>query len=346
MEQTSRTQLSFVVLASLLIGGGIISVIAANWYLIPDSVKLLADYGLLALTAFGANWCYIHKKDLAFEGFIVAFSILILATIGLDAQVFHLSGKPYMAGLLWTVLAMGPITYCRMQLGPHMIIGAFIGSLLWLLLDSPATRVLFEQNLSALGLTIPLAIGMMTLMSRTQLGEVAFTRAFRQWIVYSGVLALYLTEYIPYINYRHENHTRWEAFALGWILVVVTAFLVNMDLHYKKIQKYLLWTGLGLFTVAMHLPLLLAPRAVTAVFTICTCIVFSFYMATQKQWRGFNFLFAIVVLRFFGLFIEALGGLAMTGAGLIGAGVMILGGMWMWRKGMPAFRTWVEEQIK
>ena len=44
---------SFMILGAVIIGLGIISLIAANWSEIPDSVKLGSDFALLTLLAGG-----------------------------------------------------------------------------------------------------------------------------------------------------------------------------------------------------------------------------------------------------------------------------------------------------
>ncbi len=85
---------SFVILGVAVISVGLISLIAANWEFIPDSIKLLGDFLILAGTGTAI---YYFRDRLLFYALSVFYSLFILASIGLISQVFHTSGQLYEA---------------------------------------------------------------------------------------------------------------------------------------------------------------------------------------------------------------------------------------------------------
>jgi hypothetical protein len=90
---------------------GIILLIAANWDGISDAVKLGGFLVLLAGTHGVAFW--LTKSGLPYERTAASFHFigagLVLAGIGLVAQIYHLNGRPPNAFLLW-LAAILPLT--------------------------------------------------------------------------------------------------------------------------------------------------------------------------------------------------------------------------------------------
>jgi uncharacterized membrane protein len=91
-------------LGGLLLGGGLISFVAANWEEIPTTAKVaLLLTTLLALHSVG-YWLWHHKgwtrlgHALVFTG-----SLVFGANIGLMAQIFHVSGEWYGAFGAWAL---------------------------------------------------------------------------------------------------------------------------------------------------------------------------------------------------------------------------------------------------
>jgi len=79
-------------LGSVSVGAGIISVVAANWDVIPAGVKLFCGVALLCASLLGARAVVLPWLRTALLTLYVG---LVLANIGLVAQVYHLSGAPW-----------------------------------------------------------------------------------------------------------------------------------------------------------------------------------------------------------------------------------------------------------
>ena len=98
LRHESTRLLSSVIftIGGLLLGGGLISFVAANWEVIPTPIKLaLLVSALLGLHAIGF-WLW-HSKNWRQLGHALIFCgcLVFGANIGLVAQIFHISGNWY-----------------------------------------------------------------------------------------------------------------------------------------------------------------------------------------------------------------------------------------------------------
>ena len=96
------------VLGVLLIGGGVISLVAYNWEAIPDALKLLLVGGMMVgAHVVGFRWWKLNKNRprlghaLAFLG-----TLLLGANIGLAAQIFNVSSDGGTGIGLWAFGAL------------------------------------------------------------------------------------------------------------------------------------------------------------------------------------------------------------------------------------------------
>ncbi|OMI18319.1 DUF2157 domain-containing protein [Leptospira weilii] len=101
-RKTPYLYYSFIILGVIVIGIGVIAIIAANWEEIQDSLKLGA--GLTALLLVAGLAFRKRENPNLLTVFIVLNSILILGMIGLVSQVYNLEGKYYEAAKLWCIL--------------------------------------------------------------------------------------------------------------------------------------------------------------------------------------------------------------------------------------------------
>lgn len=91
-------------LGGLLLGGGLLSFVAANWEEIPTVAKVILL--LITLLAFhGVGYWLWHYKGWSRLGHALVFtgSLVFGANIGLMAQIFHVSGEWYGAFGAWAL---------------------------------------------------------------------------------------------------------------------------------------------------------------------------------------------------------------------------------------------------
>jgi len=109
---------SLLTLGVAIMGLGVISLIAANWALIPNTVKIASAFLLLTTTAAGLVWLQNRPASPWFDAVLAAFLIICLATIGLIAQIYHVQGQWYQALFLWAVITFPAATFAR-----HLFVG-------------------------------------------------------------------------------------------------------------------------------------------------------------------------------------------------------------------------------
>lgn len=102
-KESSRLLVAIIfTVGGLLLGGGVISFVAANWEEIPIAAKVALL--LIALLGFHLTGYWLwHQKGWARLGHALVFtgSLVFGANIGLMAQIFHVSGEWYGAFGAW-----------------------------------------------------------------------------------------------------------------------------------------------------------------------------------------------------------------------------------------------------
>lgn len=114
-------------LSCFCIGIGVIAVIAANWEAIPAAVKLGVDFALLCTAAWGVWHSRRKGRNLAAEALLTAFALLVLGSIGLVGQIYHLPAHGLSALLFWSVLTFPLLFLSSKPLFPGLwFIGFFL----------------------------------------------------------------------------------------------------------------------------------------------------------------------------------------------------------------------------
>jgi uncharacterized membrane protein len=103
-ESSSLLAAVIFTLGGLLLGGGLISFVAANWEEIPTLAKVALLLILLLAFHLAGYWLW-HQKNWPRLGHALVFtgSLVFGANIGLMAQIFHVSGKWYGAFGAWAL---------------------------------------------------------------------------------------------------------------------------------------------------------------------------------------------------------------------------------------------------
>lgn len=101
--ENSNSMLNGVyIFAAVLIGFGILALIAANWDKIPDTLKLGGALTLMGLNAFAVFKSEQKGKKTEVKVLSTLYAFLIAGVIGLIAQVFNLHSDETGAILLWS----------------------------------------------------------------------------------------------------------------------------------------------------------------------------------------------------------------------------------------------------
>jgi uncharacterized membrane protein len=220
-------------LASVLgwLGGGavflgIILLIGANWEGIPDFVKIAGFLVLLGGSHAVGFW--ITKAGLPYGRTAASFHFigggLFLAGIGLVAQIYHLSGRPPNAVLLWLVSLIPLVVLLRSASLTLMSVFAFV---VWIHMEAVQSgSPLRMQETFALHLLIELGIGV---------AFVGFSAALKEWdagvatvLRGCGVLMLFYSIYtLGFYRYFCGEHGWYGRHGEGTALLPWTVLLVG-----------------------------------------------------------------------------------------------------------------------
>lgn len=205
-EQARRTQgrarwvlYAFLVLGALVMGIGVISLVAANWEAIPGPVKLGATFAALGGLGWALTVVAQRQRPLVFDALAVFFLALCLATVGLIAQVYHSGGRPWQ-GLGFGLVLVAPLA----ALGKHRVLpqlwvlGLLVCGLVFAFDEQSLWWHTFagrdHENLLALFVLLPLGC----LLAGGLAGRRAYLRrydeAFTLWAYLGGLVALVATD--------------------------------------------------------------------------------------------------------------------------------------------------------
>ncbi len=338
-----------LILGVIIIGIGIISLIAANWSTIPDTVKLGVDFALLITLAFATvkSWEPQNSSEhpLRFESCLLLFLIHCLASIGLISQIYHTGGKLYQALMLWSIITFFATLYARQIFVPFLWTAAFLFSFVFTCMESYTLSNFMQKNYKSIYVMTPLICTTLTLLSKKIVGELGPTRAFRYWSVIAGLISVMVSETLTTKNHGALNE--WlNAYVGTYALSAIVAAGIWKNKDYKQLQKIILLTLLGIFLIPSHLSLLnVTTPIVYAVFTILILGLLSVFLASQQERRFFQIILIFIGIRFIVLYFQALGGLATTGFGLIFSGILILGMALLWNKHRVTLANWIETWI-
>lgn len=91
--------------ASFLVGLGIVAEIAANWQVIPNTVKLSGALIAMLINSGAIWWTMKTDKPILKQVFACIYAFLIMGVIGLIGQVYHLHSHAANACLLWSLIS-------------------------------------------------------------------------------------------------------------------------------------------------------------------------------------------------------------------------------------------------
>lgn len=312
---------------------GLALIVAANWDVIADWLKLGVHLALTAAAA-AAVWVGAARDNRWLkEGALFLLAAFVLAGIALHSQVYQLTGPMWQALVPWLVL----MTPAMLIAGSTRLVAyGWAGMLLWTL----ASLALENEHADGLwyfvhGLAIAgplLLIGISLLPWRS--------RSFADGLREVGVLI-----WLGGVSFAHfvwaGTVTTSEAGEMAVRLVVpvvVAAAAVWAGRRWRMVPQ------------AMLLPIIAAPMAALLLATVvphadgwpARLVGALIYMAMwgvvaraaiASGWRAlFGVAIAAIGIRIFIIYFELFGSLATTGAGLIIGGVLLIALALGWRR--------------
>ena len=339
--RASWIQYGLLILGVFVMGLGIISLIAANWNEINDYIKLIVDF--LLLTTIGLLGFRAHKSQqlVMYDSFLLALQITSLASIGLISQIFHASGDWYDAILFWCAITLPAVISSTFVFVPLIWIAGFLTCLSSLLMDSTFLGGIFYHKFFPVFILCPLIASILGFLAQSIKCSNGTTKAIR-FSLYTACLVV--TAVID-IGRAHPRVplTEIKSFFPAYILSLIILSLVWTSSLFKPLQKQILTVLIAIYVLSTHQTFLSEPKAIYfATFSIFELGLMGLFLASIKSRKGFNFILMLAGLRFFALFIEALGGLAVTGFGLILSGIILISLASVWHRRRHEIAQWAE----
>lgn len=329
------------------IGLGIISLIASNWRLIPDSVKLITDLFLLLATVFGLYYANNKKNVLMFEGLTLLYALLILASIGLIAQVYHLRADGYLAYLLWAVLVFPMVVYTSKIVLPLIWLPVLAVSGIDMLDHVPV----LERMMDIVQRAFPFAISISGILVlsfvyrflavnfRTRLASLIAAMKF--WLVFDIAIMVLIMDFlvgnslaIGIVSKLFNHGNTWSTVVIAILIVGTVGFGYFSNKHnYSRLLTCVLAVLLGfslIYIVLPDNPDILNVWGFSLSVSVLCCLVA--YALLKSRKRLLNLATALIALRIFIVYLQVFGTLLYTGIGLIISGLVFLSILYVWKR--------------
>ena len=329
-------------LACFTIGLGIISIIAANWDALPSGLKILCDFILLSLTALAAFKFEKLPHSNKFEGTLLFFAMLILGSIGLIAQVFNLQSDNLSAILLWSVLTAPLLVQTKKIALPIVWLPMFFVSLV----DCLSDWLVFEnwwRNFSSAFLLAPMSFVTLIACFFYVIFKYAFNERNHQlvsaakfWLIVVWIYSIlsannpYLVNILSYIHKPTEVNYLYAG--LTSVFFLITAFAA-----FKVLSSPLLAQNMGIMFLMGFLYQFIGQNSIirelwSIVLTLSVLGVTLWHVNKSQNYKLADFISALIALRIFGIYLQVIGDLSMTGIGLIASGIILLLLIKLWYK--------------
>lgn len=343
----------FLLLGATILGAGIISLIAANWYQIPDFVKLGIDFLILAGLGYSVFRNMDSEKKYIYEVLLTVFVLFVLGTIGLIAQIYQLGGKPYEAFFLWSVISLPAVMFSRKTYLPYLWSVIFLVSSSFVAANSH----FFQHHFVVEALSWVFIITIVPVFCVFVCAFLNMLRKGERFIKISKELAI-LTSLLAIVTadiWISGKVVLWQAHeAVGpysglifWLPCIVLAVSSLLVVYSKKMLSFrgrILLTLLILFHLLMFAIIVNMQDFSSTSFlkthnqfsgaflSITFLLLASFLAGVLGQRKIFQALVVFIGIRFLIVYFQAMGGLTKTGIGLVISGLVIIGMVYLWLK--------------
>lgn len=328
-EQQTKTNFilpGFVWLGISIIALGIIAIIAANWVLIPNSVKLIVDFILLIL--LGTLCYYWRIRDLLFDGILLLFLLFCLASIGLISQVFQLGGEFYQALIFWAVITFPAVLQAKKSFIARLWAWLTVFAVIYALIDN--TKHFYEigfificVDLVCLGLgLIPLTIKSLQFVKQAIL-EIGCIGTFFGAFFLENLL-VNSQDFVFSHSYFYQTSGNVLALISYFLLgIVALMLLLSSRPHWQKIlllpPVFLSLVELSCWWFGVSLPMALGLFII-----LIDLLLLTIFFALQQQKGLYRLGLIAIALRMLWLYWFLLGSLITTAGVMVITGIIII----------------------
>ena len=236
LQHESTRLLSAVIftIGGVLLGGGVISFVAANWEAIPTPIKLVLLF--LALISFHAIGFWLwHTHDWRRLGHALIFCgcLVFGANIGLVAQIFHISSNWYGGFIAWAVGSLVMAWAVRSWIIGLLALGT---SFIWF--------IGFQSDHEQSAFFYPLILGVSLL---------PLAWIIRSKVVYAGTLLVMVTAAFVLAGYQGSGRQLLFTMAAGGMFMCALGGLHRASEWRPEFANITAGFGLSLLAVAAYI---------------------------------------------------------------------------------------------
>ena len=333
-RQKNASVKAILLLASIALGLGIISLIAHNWVQISVTVKLTSYFTLLFAVVASSIWAYLKQKDVLFNTALFIYALWCLAGIGLIAQIYHLSSPNLEALLFWCLLTLPLLPLVSYKWLPFVWFPTFVLSLFDVLMSRPAFADFIDQIKNSYPgiweISEFLFLALVLLLTENKFKII--NGAIRWWTYAFVALYVALTDISGDYIYTSSAANNVYTFVLWGVIAFVACIICFINR--QKGHKY--WsTILSLFTFFVFIGSFLPENKTlyqiwSATFSLSMLWVLAAYALKSGQNRLYKFFVTLIALRFFMIYAQVFGSLLTTGTGLIVTSILLFVVAYAW----------------
>lgn len=337
---------SLLSLAFFCIALGIVSVISTNWQEIPATIKLFFDFIFLISLAFGIFNMFRQGREYWFEGLLLLFALMILASIGLIAQVYQIQPVGLQGYLLWSVLVFPLVLLSKKIILPLIWLPVFMVSLIDFFDQIP----FFARILNIIEHSFPFAIsigGILVFAFVYRLLAVHFRSrlaaqisAMKFWLVFDITVLVLMMDFFAgntfgssFIDKFFNNYSQVSIIVICILIVSTIGFgYFSYKYNYSRLLTCILAILLGFSLIFVTLPdneNVLNIWGFLLTMSVLSCLVA--YALIKSRNKLLNLATGLMALRFFIVYLQVFGSLLTTGIGLIFSGLLFLVIIYVWR---------------
>jgi uncharacterized membrane protein len=268
--------LTIMIIAGLLIGGGIITFVAAHWESIPSAVKIAGGVALL-IGSYAAGWRMIAtpKRERLGHALLFLGTLIFGADIGLFAQVFNIHSEWYRGFGAWAIGAFA-IAWAAQSISAGIV--ALVISFAWAMgAGEDKQAIAFAYPLVMPLLLMPLAIlqkseSFFRLVTYATILSCLILSGFASQgyaVIISGAIVSALFIGIGEARFRDARLKPYAVHAgdAGALCVAANAYVYSFHWHFREFHfwsdfgKATQWTWAAVMSIALIGAIVLLARA-------------------------------------------------------------------------------------
>ncbi|EMK01787.1 MULTISPECIES: DUF2157 domain-containing protein [unclassified Leptospira] len=331
---------SFLALGIVVIGLGVIAMVAANWDKIHYSIKLGTSFTILF--GIGIAILYSQRKEIWNDTIryllVLLLGVLFFANIGLISQVYHTQGKLYQALLLWSGITILLVIMYPGRVLQHLWIAVFSSSILswidnnsnidWRERSHYYSLFFFVASWVFAGVAIFAERRLETKESKTSILVNPFLLWAFGFFITSSIWGSFETRDIPNLDPNPEFYRKYDVpFPWYWPLIIPVTLIAISQIFRNRFsrRKIILLSISGIFLGFLNYPQLFHwyGKFPAMIFFFLAWIPFTFLFFESRRWFDLSLL--VLGVRFVYIYLEVFGSLLATGIGLVVSGIFILG---------------------